>query len=115
MVGDSALDVVCGTGYLLHVLSSRRPEMKLSGVDVIIDDETRKRAAAIGFHEANIESLPLDDGALDTVICTHVLEHILDVQGVLAGDRRVAGRRGNIGEADRREERLHIKQEKNTG
>src|SRR3546814_15584020 len=86
MVGDSALDVVCGTGYLLHVLSSRRPEMKLTGVDFIIDDETRKRAAAIGFHEANIESLPFDDGAFDTVICTHVLEHILDLR---SEERRV--------------------------
>src|SRR3546814_910039 len=93
MVGDSALDVGCGTGYLLHVLSSRRPEMKLTGVDFIIDDETRKRAAAIGFHEANIESLPFDDGAFDTVICTHVLEHILDLWGALAELRRVARRR----------------------
>src|SRR3546814_21159083 len=34
-----------------------------------------------------------DDGAFDTVICTHVLEHILDLRGALAELRRVARRR----------------------
>lgn len=93
MVGESALDVGCGTGYLLHVLHGRRPEIKLTGIDFIIDDETRKRAAEITFHEANIETLPFDDDAFDTVICTHVLEHILDLRGALSELRRVAKRR----------------------
>ncbi len=93
MVGESALDVGCGTGYLLHVLSSRHPEFALTGVDFIIDEETRKRAAGISFREANIETLPFEDDAFDTVICTHVLEHILDFRGALAELRRVAKKR----------------------
>src|SRR3546814_20784418 len=93
MLGATALDVGCGTGYLLHVLAGRRPEMKLTGVDFIIDSETRKRAEGISFHEANIERLPFPDKSFDTVICTHVLEHILDFRGALAELRRVAAKR----------------------
>ena len=93
MVGETALDVGCGTGYLLHVLAERRPAMKLTGVDFIIDDETRKRAPGIAFQEANIETLPFADGAFDTVICTHVLEHILDFRKALDELRRVAAKR----------------------
>lgn len=93
MLGATALDVGCGTGYLLHVLAGRRPEMKLTGVDFIIDSETRKRAHGISFHEANIERLPFPDKSFDTVICTHVLEHILDFRGALAELRRVAAKR----------------------
>lgn len=93
MLGHSALDVGCGTGYLLHVLHGRRPEFALTGVDFIIDDETRKRASGIDFQEANIERLPFADKSFDTVICTHVLEHILDFRGALAELRRVARRR----------------------
>src|SRR3546814_10696287 len=93
MLGETALDVGCGTGYLMHVLEGRRPEMKLTGVDFIIDSETRKRAHGISFHEANIERLPFPDKSFDTVICTHVLEHILDFWGALAELRRVAAKR----------------------
>src|SRR3546814_14668647 len=67
--------------------------MKLTGVDFIIDSETRKRAEGISFHEANIERLPFPDKSFDTVICTHVLEHILDFRGALAELRRVAAKR----------------------
>src|SRR3546814_14905602 len=50
MLGDTQLDVGCGTGYLLHVLAGRRQEMKMTGVDFINDSETRKRATALIFH-----------------------------------------------------------------
>src|SRR3546814_1129402 len=90
-ISDWSSDV-CSSD-LLHVLAGRRPEMKLTGVDFIIDSETRKRAEGISFHEANIERLPFPDKSFDTVICTHVLEHILDFRGALAELRRVAAKR----------------------
>lgn len=93
LVGETALDVGCGTGYLLHVLAGRRPEVKFTGVDFIIDPETRKREGGITFHEANIEKLPFADRSFDTVICTHVLEHILDFRAALAELRRITRQR----------------------
>src|SRR3546814_13808621 len=107
--GSSALDVGCGTGYLLHVLAVGRTEMKLTGVYVIIDSETRKRAEGISFHEANIERLPFPDKSFDTVICTHVLEHILDFRGALAELRRVAAKRLIIVVPQEREYRFTFK------
>src|SRR3546814_15505307 len=67
--------------------------MKPTGVDFLIDAETRKRAEGISCHGANIARLPFPDKSFDTVICTHVLEHILDFRGALAELRRVAAKR----------------------
>lgn len=91
--GETVLDVGCGTGYLVHDLNGRRPEFRYTGVDFIIDEETRKRAEGIAFQEADIERLPFADKSFDTVICTHVLEHILDFHGALSELRRVAAKK----------------------
>jgi len=88
-------DVGCGTGYLINFLK-RRPELASSefhGVDFIIEPETARRDPAIHFTGAPIEELPFPDGHFDTVICTHVLEHILDLRKALSELRRVCGRR----------------------
>jgi ubiquinone/menaquinone biosynthesis C-methylase UbiE len=37
--------------------------------------------------------LPFDDGEFDTVVCTHVLEHVLDFRAAIAELRRVCKRR----------------------
>jgi len=91
--GQTVLDVGCGTGYLVDWLKQRRPELALTGVDFIIEPGTRTRHPAIEFVEAPIEQLPFPDRHFDTVICTHVLEHILDFRAALTELRRVAQRR----------------------
>ncbi len=91
VVGDSVCDVGCGTGYLLEHLQANVPgSPSLTGCDFIAP---RKARPGITFVETKIETLPFPDGAFDTVVCTHVLEHILDLQKALSELRRVAARR----------------------
>lgn len=91
--GETVLDVGCGTGFLLDWLKQRRADLTLTGTDFIIEPGTRTRHPDIRFVEGHVEQLPFEDASFDTVICTHVLEHILDFRGALAELRRVAGKR----------------------
>jgi SAM-dependent methyltransferase len=92
IVGTSVCDVGCGTGVLLKRIAGANPSLaRLTGVDFAIND-----AAAIEGVEyvaAMIEELPFDDGEFDTVVCTHVIEHILDYRRAIAELRRIARRR----------------------
>ncbi|MGP1355115.1 class I SAM-dependent methyltransferase [Roseicyclus sp.] len=92
VVGESVCDVGCGTGALLKRIRAARPEVgRLTGVDFVVED-----AAAIegvDYVAARIEDLPFEDGAFDTVICTHVIEHVLDYRRAIAELRRIARRR----------------------
>jgi SAM-dependent methyltransferase len=91
--GETVLDVGCGTGFLLDHLKHARPDLALTGVDFIIEEGTRTRHPDIRFEQANIEKLPFADRSFDTVVCTHVLEHILEFRQALSELRRVARRR----------------------
>jgi SAM-dependent methyltransferase len=91
--GQSVLDVGCGTGYLTQWIHERRPELTLTGTDFIIEEGTSERADAITFTQGMIEALPFADASFDTVICTHVLEHILDFPQALSEIRRVCARK----------------------
>jgi SAM-dependent methyltransferase len=93
LVGRTVLDVGCGTGFLLQNLSEIMPDRDWTGVDFIVEEGTRRRPAGLKFRQANIEALPFADAAFDTVICTHVLEHILDLRRAIAELRRVTAQR----------------------
>lgn len=92
IVGESVCDVGCGTGVLLErIRAAHGPELELTGVDFVVED-----AGAIDdvrYVAARVEALPFEDGAFDTVICTHVIEHILDYRQAIAELRRIARRR----------------------
>lgn len=57
-----------------------------------ITDRTRSKYPKVDFVQANIQSLPFDDAAFDTVVCTHTLEHVQDIAGAVSELRRVAAR-----------------------
>ncbi|MDZ7823470.1 MAG: methyltransferase domain-containing protein [Ahrensia sp.] len=53
-------------------------------------------AAAIDgmeYYAARVEKLPFKDNEFDTVVCTHVLEHVLDFRSSLQELRRIAAKR----------------------
>ena len=52
-----------------------------------------RNEARIEFIESKIETLPFDDNEFDTVVCTHVLEHILDIAGAIRELRRITAKR----------------------
>jgi ubiquinone/menaquinone biosynthesis C-methylase UbiE len=95
VVGGRVCDVGCGTGYLVNFLR-QQPRLKgaeITGVDFIIEPDTGRRHASIRFVAAPIERLPFGDRCFDTVICTHVLEHILDIGAAIRELRRVCAER----------------------
>lgn len=91
--GGSVLDVGCGTGVLLQRVRERHREASLAGVDFQLDAGVAEKLPGARFDESKIESLPYDDNAFDTVICTHVLEHILDLPAAVRELRRVCRHR----------------------
>lgn len=95
LVPGKVCDVGCGTGHLLGELAKRsgRPAHEFTGVDFQIEAGITDRHPGMRFIEADVEKLPFADGEFDTVVCTHVLEHVLRIDRTIAELRRVAARR----------------------
>ncbi|WP_377290068.1 class I SAM-dependent methyltransferase [Rhizobium sp. SG2393] len=90
--GESVCDVGCGTGALLTHIRAGNPGLKrLTGVDFVVEDAAQ--LDGIDYVAARIEDLPFADGEFDTVVCTHVIEHVLDYRQAIAELRRIARRR----------------------
>ena len=92
VAGESVCDVGCGTGVLLEKIQAARGDVKtLCGVDFVVEDANT--LTGIDYVAAKVESLPFDDNQFDTVICTHVIEHVLEYRQAIAELRRVAAKR----------------------
>jgi SAM-dependent methyltransferase len=89
--GESVVDVGCGTGALLSRIKTARTLERMTGVDFVIDDASR--LDGIEYVAAKVEELPFADGEFDTVICTHVIEHVLEYHKAIAELRRIARKR----------------------
>jgi SAM-dependent methyltransferase len=86
--GMSVCDVGCGTGVLLSLIRTAKPDLKrLTGVDFVVEDASA--IPGVEYVAAKIEALPFKDGEFDTVICTHVIEHVLEYREAIAELRRI--------------------------
>lgn len=66
--------------------------VKVTGIDFIINDELKNSTNPI-FQEGNIENIPYPDKHFDTVICTHTLEHVINIQHSINELRRVCNKK----------------------
>jgi 2-polyprenyl-3-methyl-5-hydroxy-6-metoxy-1,4-benzoquinol methylase len=83
--GPRIIDVGCGRGYLAGLLA-RADEHRVYALDF---QSSAARPKTVRFIQGAIERLPFDDGAFDTVICTHTLEHIIAFEQAVAELRRI--------------------------
>lgn len=72
----NVLDVGCGNGYLLNRVAEINPNLELFGLDIMQDPNLKN----VTFTKGDISKVSFADNHFDTVICTHTLEHIIDVQ-----------------------------------
>jgi SAM-dependent methyltransferase len=89
-VGPKVLETGCGGGFLAKKLAER---FEVTATDIVVDPALVAANPKITFEKGNVEHLPFPDGAFDTVVTTHVLEHVRDIQAALKELRRVTKRR----------------------
>lgn len=90
LVGSTILEVGCGRGFLAEKMAVGRA---VTGCDVALASGLAEKFPHVTWIESPAEKLPFADGAFETVVSTHMLEHVRDLPAVLAEMRRVASKR----------------------
>jgi SAM-dependent methyltransferase len=83
----TVLEVGCGRGWLAERMAPVASSVTAS--DIVLSGATAA-VRGVEFVAAPAEDLPWPDDAFDTVVTTHTLEHVQDIQRALAELRRVA-------------------------
>jgi SAM-dependent methyltransferase len=84
------LDLGCGLGG--YSLELGRRGFAVRGLDVSAEYVERARGLGVEADVYDGAALPLDDGAVDTVVMLEVIEHLDDPAALLAEAKRVARR-----------------------
>ena len=91
--GAAVLDLGCAGGFMAEEMTTRGA--RVTGIDPAADAvaAARARAAQVGQdirYDVGVgEELPYDGGGFDAVVCVDVLEHVADLDRVLAEVARV--------------------------
>ncbi len=82
---ETMLDVGSGRGYFLNVMAERT-SYKLTGTDIYDNIPGLKANYVKGY----VEKLPFPDKSFDIVVCSHTVEHIINLKQAMDELKRVA-------------------------
>ena len=74
--GGSCLEVGCGNGSFLRVLTSVRPDIAVAGVD--ITDVGVSGVPSFTFYQGQLEQVDFGERRFDVVYCSNLIEHVPD-------------------------------------
>lgn len=97
--GAAVLDVGTGPGVLLVELGKRRPDLRLTGVDLsedMVTAATKNVHGAADIRKADAADLPFEDDEFDLVVSTFSLHHWSDPHTAGEELRRVLRPGGSI-------------------
>ena len=96
IVGDSVLDVGCGTGVALAIMKALFPWRTCRGIDPSVDASPIWNARGIDVDVGSATHLPYSENSWESVYSSHVLEHLHDDQTAVSEVLRVMSRRAII-------------------
>ncbi|MCI0632908.1 MAG: class I SAM-dependent methyltransferase [Actinobacteria bacterium] len=100
--GERVLDIACGTGVVTRLAAERAgADGAVAGLDInpamlAVARSVPSSGAAIEWHEANAEALPIADGSFDVVLSSLGLQFVPDKESALRGMRRVLNPDGRL-------------------
>ena len=83
--GSLVLDVGCGDGEIAHRIMRQRPDVRISGIDVLVRPD-----ALIPIDQFDGQTLPYANDSFDTVVFADVIHHADDGYALLREASRVA-------------------------
>ncbi len=90
---DSLLEAGCGAGNILEGINCK----KIFGIDLspyLLAKAKQKNIPHLQLVNANVEILPFQDKSLGKIICSEVLEHVLNPKNVIKEIHRVLRHEG---------------------
>lgn len=82
---SKVLDVGCGNGLIDHLIMQHRPDVSITGLDVLVRDDTFIPVSAFDG-----KTIPYTDGSYDCVLFVDVLHHDETPEKLLREARRVS-------------------------
>ncbi len=91
---DSFIDIGCGDGYVLYYFKEKYHNKKLFGLDIseMRIRTTRANVPLSHLIRSDVHHLPFPDNSFDVVICSELLEHILDYKKTIEELTRISNR-----------------------
>lgn len=99
IVDPIIVEAGCGTGHVLEEIADSISTSNLIGVDPLewwLDKATKRLGDRAKLVKGFAEELPFGDKSVDFVICTEVIEHVIDPAVVLCELKRVVKDEGLI-------------------